>query len=295
MKLIKDFCKEKRIFYKEEEPLANYTTLRIGGSSKLIVFPEEDTLRDLMAVIKNESIPYYIIGGGSNLLISDRGFRGVIINTRKMNRIEQEGLKITLSSGVMLEKVLAFLSQKKLSGMEGLIGIPGTIGGAIYGNAGSFGYEIKDCLQEITVIDEKLEYKTLKQEDINFSYRSSGLPKNFIITAACFKLKQENIDIVSKMKEFLLQKRLSQPLKERSAGCVFKNPDGHSAGYLIDKAGLKGTRIGDIVVSSLHANYFINVGCGKAEDFLKLMDTVKERVFKVFSIELEPEIKYLEG
>ncbi|GAB6182511.1 UDP-N-acetylmuramate dehydrogenase [Thermodesulfovibrio hydrogeniphilus] len=295
MRNIEIFCKERGITYKKDEPLANYTTLGIGGNAKIIVFPDDDNLLGLMEIIKNEGIPYYLIGGGSNLLISDRGFKGVIINTKKIDRIELKGFTLNVGAGAILGRVLAFLLKNNLSGMEGLIGIPGTVGGAVFGNAGSFGYETKDCLDEIEVIDENLNIKRLKRQEINFRYRSSGLPDSFIIKSAKFILNERGEEIFSKMKDFLARKRLSQPLNERSAGCVFKNPEGNSAGYLIDKAGLKGMRVGDIIVSSVHANYFINAGKGRADDFLKLMDIVKDKVFTLFSIELEPEIKYLEG
>lgn len=295
MRVIESFCRQKRIYYKKEEVLAKYTTLRIGGKADIVVFPEEEKIAELIEVIKNEGIPYYLIGGGSNLLIDDRGFKGVIINTKKMDRIELEGFNLKVSAGVRLGKVVTFLAKRGLSGMEGLAGIPGSIGGAIKGNAGSFGYEIKDCLEALEVIDEDLKIKILKKQDIKFQYRSSGLSENLIIKNAKFILKEDDGQGFQRMKGFLKKKSLTQPLRERSAGCVFKNPDVAGAGYLIEKAGLKGTRVGDIIVSSVHANYFINAGNGRASDFLRLMEIVKEKVFKIFSIELQPEIKLLGG
>ena len=308
MKAIENFLKEKGIFYKKDEPLAAYTTLGIGGKADFVIFPEEENLLNVMEVIKNEAVPFYVIGGGSNLLVSDKGFKGAIINTKKMDNIKltclptgRNGFTLTVGAGARLGRVLAFLLKRNLSGMEGLAGIPGSVGGAVYGNAGSFGYEIKDCLEEVEVVNQNMQIIIFKKSELGLHYRSSGLPENSIIKNVKFILpacrqaeKEAKKDIFSTMKEFLHKKRLTQPLKDRSAGCVFKNPDGYSAGFLIDKAGLKGTRVGDIVVSTVHANYFINVGKGRAEDFLKLMDIVKEKVFKSFSIELEPEIKFLE-
>lgn len=162
------------------------------------------------------------------------------------------------------------------------------------GNAGSFGYEISDCLEEVEIITDKLETKILKKKDINFKYRYSNISKDWIIKSAKFTLMEDDGKAINRAKDFLRKKRQTQPLGEYSAGCVFKNPEGYSAGYLIEKAGLKGFRVGDILVSPIHANYFINVGKGKSDDFLKLMDIVRERVLKVFSVELEPEIKILE-
>jgi UDP-N-acetylmuramate dehydrogenase len=294
VKTIENFLKEKGISYKKNQPLAAYTTLGIGGKADFIIFPDEENLLDVMEVIKNEAVPFYVIGGGSNLLISDKGFKGVIINTKKMDNIKLDGFTLTAGAGARLGRVLAFLLKRNLSGMEGLAGIPGSVGGAVYGNAGSFGYEIKDCLDEVEVVNQNMQIIIFKKSELALHYRNSGLPENSIIKNVKFILKEAKKDIFSTMKEFLHKKRATQPLKDRSAGCVFKNPDGYSAGFLIDKSGLKGIRVGDIVVSSVHANYFINVGKGRAEDFLKLMDIVKEKVFKSFSIELEPEIKFLE-
>lgn len=294
MSKIELFLKEKRILYRKEEPLAHYTTLGIGGRADYIAFPNEEDILSLLETLKNEMIPFYVIGGGSNLLIGDRGFRGFIVSTRNMDTINLKSFTLTVGAGVRLGRVIALLSKRGLAGMEGLVGIPGTIGGAVFGNAGSFGYEIKDCLEQIEIIDAQLKDRTIKKSEIMFQYRSSGLPESSIIKNATFILKEEREDIFSKMKEFLTKKKQTQPLKERSAGCVFKNPESASAGFLIEKAGLKGTRVGDIIVSNVHANYFINVGKGKATDFLRLMEIVKERVFKAFSVELEPEIKLLE-
>lgn len=295
MRLIETYLRDRDIKHRKNQPLSEYTTLKIGGEAKLIVFPKEEEILELIGVIKNEGINYFIIGGGSNLLVSDKGYSGVIINTKEMNSISLNEEFLTLSAGVTLTKAVIFSVKRGFSGLEGLIGIPGTVGGALFGNAGSFGYEIKDCLQEIEVIDENLKLKTLKSSELSFSYRSSGLPDNILIKSARFKFKREGQNLFEKIKEFITKKRETQPLKECSAGCVFKNPEGTSAGYLIDKAGLKGTRIGDIMISPIHANYFINVGKGTASDFMKLMDLVRERVFRVFGVELKPEIRFLEA
>jgi UDP-N-acetylmuramate dehydrogenase len=295
MKNIESFFKEEGIFYKKDEHLGKYTSLKIGGNADFVSFPDKKSILKLLKVLKNEGVSYYVVGGGSNLLVSDSGFKGVIISTKKMDSIYLHENILTVDGGVHLGRVLAFLLQRRLSGMEGLIGIPGTVGGAIFGNAGSFGYEIKDCLEEIELIDNDLEVKVLKKSEINFQYRSSGLPQNSIIKTAKFILKEGKEDSFTKIKEFLFKKRATQPLKERSAGCVFKNPKDFSAGYLIDQAGLKGMRVGDIVVSRIHANYFINVGKGRATDFLNLMDIVREKVFKIFSVELKSEIRFLEA
>lgn len=295
MKLIETYLRDRNIKYKKNQPLSEYTTLRIGGTAKLIVFPKEQDILELLEVIKNEGARYFIIGGGSNLLISDRGYDGVIINTKEMNSINLNNGLLTVSAGVSLARAVIFSVKRGLAGLEGLIGIPGTVGGALFGNAGSFGYEIKDCLQDVDFVDENLRLKNLKASEFNFTYRSSGLPPTNLIVSARFKLTRDSENLLERIKDFIEKKRETQPMRELSAGCVFKNPEGISAGYLIDKAGLKGMRIGDIMISPVHANYFINVGKGTASDFLKLMELVKERVFKVFGVELKPEIRILEA
>lgn len=175
MKLIETYLRDRNIKYKKNQPLSEYTTLRIGGTAKLIVFPKEQDILELLEVIKNEGARYFIIGGGSNLLISDRGFDGVIVNTKEMNSISISDGFLNVSAGVSLARAVIFSVKRGLAGLEGLIGIPGTVGGALFGNAGSFGYEIKDCLQDVDFVDENLRLKNLKASEFNFTYRSSGL------------------------------------------------------------------------------------------------------------------------
>lgn len=293
MRALEKFLREREIKYLKEQPLSEYTTLRIGGLARLIVFPKEHEIVELLTVIKNEGAQYFVIGGGSNLLVSDSGFNGVIVNTKEMNSINLNGELLSVSAGVSLTAAVVFTVKRGLSGLEGLIGIPGTVGGAIFGNAGSFGYEVKDCLFDVEVLDENVKLHVLKGSEINFQYRSSQLPDNLLIKSARFKLKTDREGSLERVRDFMRRKRETQPLRAYSAGCVFKNTPQHSAGYLIDKAGLKGFRVGNIMVSPVHANFFVNLGNGKASEFLKLVDIVKERVFKLFSVELEPEIRFL--
>ncbi|MCS7203532.1 MAG: UDP-N-acetylmuramate dehydrogenase [Thermodesulfovibrio sp.] len=287
-------CKEIDIEFKRDEPLKNYTTLRIGGLAKFIVYPNYENILKLMKFLKDENIPFFVIGKGSNLLVSDSGYEGVVINITKIKGIKLDRDFIEVMAGESLTKVVILTAKKGLSGLEGLIGIPGSVGGAIKGNAGSFGYEISGSLEEIEVVTEDCEFRKFKGKELDFGYRKSGVKDEWIITKSKFKLNEDPAEeILKKVKGFMKKRIMTQPVKERSAGCVFKNPEGFSAGALIEQVGLKGFRVGDIMVSRLHANYFINIGDGKASDFLKLLDIVRDKVFRVFNIELEPEIKFL--
>jgi UDP-N-acetylmuramate dehydrogenase len=195
-------------------------------------------------------------------------------------------------TGTLLQRLVNFSKENGYSGIEGLAGIPGTIGGAIFGNAGAFGYEMKDVLVSVEVMDIQGRIKKFNAEKINFGYRSSSISQNELILAAEIKLKKDKKEEVSaKIDDFLRKKREKQPIMEPSAGCVFKNPPGLSAGKLIDEAGCKGIRIGDAEVSSIHANFFINKGKANASDFIRLMEEVAHRVKERFGVVLEPEIK----
>jgi UDP-N-acetylmuramate dehydrogenase len=185
-----------------------------------------------------------------------------------------------------------FAKENGYSGMEGLAGIPGTVGGAIFGNAGAFGYEMKDVLTSVQIMDAEGNIKTLSADALSFGYRSTDVPSGSVILSAEVKLmKDKAASVAARIENFLKMKRERQPLWEPSAGCVFKNPPGESAGKLIDAAECKGARIGDVEVSTIHANFFINRGKAKASDFIRLMHVVAQRVNKKYGIVLEPEIQ----
>jgi len=281
-----------------DEPMAYHTTLRIGGPVDVMVFP--DGIRSLKALLELstvEGIPVWVIGNGSNLLVNDRGLRGMAISLklfrdiRFIKKTEDGDIILSVDAGVSLGNLITYTKRHGYSGMEPLVGIPGTFGGAVYTNAGSFGREIKDLIVSVTVIDRRGEIKTLHQREIGFSYRSSNLPSDLIILNACIRLTHGDEGIISReINRFLQIKRTTQPISERSAGCVFKNPQGYPAGRLIDEAGCKGMRVGDVEVSSIHANYFINKGNATFRDFMKLMTDVMERVKRHSGVILEPEI-----
>jgi UDP-N-acetylmuramate dehydrogenase len=274
------------------------TSLSIGGEADVLAAPEDPlSLRNLIAVLGREGIPFFLLGGGSNILVSDKGIKGVVVSLRGFKRIEvlsekKDSVELFVESGTPLQKLVNFCRDKGYSGIEGLAGIPGTVGGAICGNAGSYGSEMKDVLVSVAIMDSDAKLERFRPEGLGFGYRTSGISPTDIVLSANIRLRKDGRDAVSSRTEgFLREKIKNQPISERSAGCVFRNPEGTSAGRLIDEAGCKGMRIGDIEVSPVHANFFVNRGEGTAADYVNLMDEVAAIVQKRYGVSLTPEIK----
>ena len=267
---------------KENEDLKKYNTYGIGGKAKYLVMPKSvDSLIKLLEKLKQEYTSYYVIGNGSNIILPDEDYNGVIIVLKKINDESVNNDIITVSSGTMLP----FLANKLLSNgynsFAWAIGIPGTIGGSIYGNAGAFKKDIFDDLIEINVLKDS-KVKTLKKEDIIYSYRSTNI--DGIILNAKFKIYYDSSyeDIINVQK-----KRLhTQPINEKCAGSVFRNPDGFAAGKLIDDLGLKGYRIGGAKISEKHANFIINDGNATSKDIINLINYIKDKVHDNYNIDL---------
>lgn len=280
------------------EPMSNHTSLRIGGPADVFAVPQNlSSLKNLLIILKRKEVPFLPKGGGTNILVKDGGIEGVVISLRLFKRIEvlnedSEYVNLYIEAGTPLQKLVNLSKESGYSGIEWLAGIPGSVGGAICGNAGAFGYEMKDVLISAWIIDTEGMFNRLMAKDINFGYRRSSISSKEILIAAEIKLKKDKKeDISARVDDFLKKKRDKQPIREQSAGCVFKNPPGLFAGKLIEEAGCKGTRIGDVEVSSIHANFFINKGKAKASDFLRLMGDVANKVKERFGVELEPEIR----
>lgn len=280
------------------ETMKTHTSLKIGGPADIFAFPQEViSLKNMLTTLKKKSIPSLPVGGGTNLLVRDGGIEGVVVSLRDCRRIEiideaQDLISLFVESGVPLQKLVSFTKENGFSGMEGLAGIPGSVGGAIAGNTGAYGYSMKSLIVSATVMHPDGKLDKLAAGKLGLEYRAAKLPAGSIILSANIKLRRDiKEDIAKRMEGFLREKREKQPLSDLSAGCVFKNPEGASAGKLIDEAGCKGMRIGDVEVSSRHANFLINKGNASASDFLKLMDAVRTKVSSVFGVELEPEIK----
>jgi UDP-N-acetylmuramate dehydrogenase len=238
-------------------------------------------------------ITVYFIGSGSNLLVSDDGINGIVISPAKsLKKLEIEENSIVAESGVMLGKLVKESMKRNLTGLESLIGVPGTLGGALVMNAGAFGGEISNYLISVDVMTSKGKLKSYKSTDIDFSYRFSSFSTDEFILLARFELKFEDPNIISERRKIASSgRKTNQPLRFRSAGSVFKNPKDHAAGYLIDKVGLKGKRIGDAEISTHHANFFINHGNASASDITELIRLARTAVLEKFDIELELEIK----
>ena len=280
----------------ENEPMSKHTTYGIGGPAMAYITPKDrfDLSNILKFSTKNE-IPVYFVGTGSNLLVADNGIEGIVLTPAKsLKQLEIKKNWVVAESGVMLGKLVKECIKHNLTGLESLIGVPGTLGGALVMNAGAFGGEISNFLQSVDIMTMVGEINTFNNSDIDFSYRFSSFKKDEFILLARFKLQTEVPEIINHKKlKASSGRKTNQPLRYRSAGSVFKNHKDYAAGYLIDNAGLKGTKIGDAEISTHHANFFINHGNASASDISALIRIAREAVLKKFDIELELEIQTL--
>ncbi len=276
--------------------LRDYTTFRIGGKAKY--FFGAKTKKDIISAIKTSKkfkLPFFIFGEGSNLLVSDEGFNGLVIKIQN-TKYKIRDAKIIAGAGAMLGELVEASVKAGLPGLEWAAGIPGTVGGAIWGNAGACGKSMKDVIQRVEVFDVKTEkVKILKNKDCELGYRDSVFKrkKNLIVLSAVFQLKREEKKIKDDVEKNLEDRKKRQPLNFPSAGSVFKNPEGFFAGELIEKCGLKGKKIGNAKISEKHANFIINLGKAKAKDVKKLINLAKKKVKNKFGITLEEEIVIL--
>ncbi|MDH5768622.1 MAG: UDP-N-acetylmuramate dehydrogenase [Nitrospirota bacterium] len=282
------------------EPMSDHTSLRIGGPAEVFTVPQDlISLKNMRLTLKREQIPFFTLGGGTNILVRDGGMEGAVISFNSFRKIEvlsedDEYVQLSVETGTPLQRLVNFSKENGYSGLEGLVGIPGTVGGAIVGNAGAFGYEMKDVLVLVEIMNAEGEIGKCKAEKIDFGYRRSSISSAEVILSAEIRLKKDKKKNVStKVEDFLQKKWKQQPISESSAGCVFKNPPELYAGMLIDEVGCKGMRIGDVEVSTIHANFFINKGRATASDFLHLINEVAHRVKEKFGVVLEPEIKII--
>lgn len=281
---------------KKEEPMKEHTTFRIGGPADYFVVPNtKELLVKTLDLCRDWKVPVYVTGNGSNLLVGDKGFRGVILHIgRQMNRIwfEEEN-QVRAQAGVMLSRFSREVALKGLSGLEFASGIPGTLGGAIAMNAGAYGGEIKDVLKEATIINEDHKVMVLSKEELKLGYRKSLIQeKGYVVLEAVFLLPEGSPDdILSKMAQLNKKRQEKQPLNFPSAGSTFKRPEGYFAGKLIEDTGLRGFRVGNASISMKHCGFVVNMGDATAKDVVLLMEEVDKRVFEKFGVHLEPEIR----
>ena len=273
--------------------LSTLTTYKTGGIAKLVVYPNNiNNLKQLLKLIHKHNIKYFILGKGSNTLFSDKEFNGVIIKLDKLNNFEIKETEIYVESGMILSKLVQASVKNELTGLEFAIGIPGTIGGAIYMNAGAYGSKMSNIVKSVIILDEKLQIEEIPLEKLKFDYRYSIFQanKNLICVAANIKLEHGNHDeIASKIKENLLKRKNSQPLEYPSAGSVFRNPEGNYAGKIIEELGLKGKNIGGAEISTKHANFIINKNNASSSDILNLIKLVQKEVKDKYKIDLKLE------
>jgi UDP-N-acetylmuramate dehydrogenase len=276
----------------KDRSLKKYTTYRVGGPADLYFEPlDRDDLAALMRYVYEREIPFFVIGKGANLLVSDNGFRGVVVNLQKgLKELDIRDLAVTAGSGAVLWDFLYEMQRNSLGGLEKLIGIPGTIGGAIYMNAGAFGSEISDCLVSVDVMKHNGEPETLNKEQIPFGYRKGFAEPDKITLGIALRMKaSDSVVLRSTMDEIWRRRKSTQPLSYPSAGSVFKRPPGKYAGVLIEQAGLKGTRVGGAVVSTKHANFILNKNHATAQDIYDLIRIIRDRVHRRFGVTLELE------
>ena len=286
---------EKQVFC--DEPMSKHTTFRVGGPADYFVLPQSiEEVQQIVAFCKAANMPYYIIGNGSNLLVSDAGYRGVVIQIYKsMSEIVVEGTTIKAQAGALLSRIGNIALEAELTGFEFAAGIPGTVGGAVVMNAGAYGGEMKDILVKATVLTQDGTILTLYNEELELGYRTSIIAKkDFVVLEAVFELQTANKETIrAKMDELKLQRVTKQPLEYPSAGSTFKRPEGHFAGKLIQDAGLRGFQVGGAQVSEKHCGFVINKENATAADIVELMNQVSEKVMQDFGVRLEPEVKKL--
>ncbi len=282
---------------KENEPMKKHTTFRVGGPADYFLTPENvEQVQETVLLLKEKDIPYYIVGNGSNLLVGDLGYRGAIIQIfQKMNQIEIDGEYVYAEAGALLSKIAAKALSNELTGFEFASGIPGTLGGAVMMNAGAYGGEIKQVIQEATVLKQTGEIAKLAVDEMELSYRSSIFSKNGdIVLSAVLKLEKGNKESIrTRMDELKEQRVTKQPLEYPSAGSTFKRPEGYFAGKLIQDAGLRGFQVGGAQVSEKHCGFVINKENASAADIVSLMEQVSDKVEAQFGVRLEPEVKRL--
>lgn len=296
MDLYRELCMtagEENVF--SDELMSRHTTFRIGGPADFFVMPSDlEQVRKIIAVCRENSVPYYIMGNGSNLLVGDKGYRGVLIQiSKKMSGIRVDEERIIVQAGALLSKISAAACEASLTGMEFASGIPGTLGGALRMNAGAYGGEMRQIVETADVMTTEGEVMTLTGEELRMGYRTSVISRNdYVALGAVLKLKKGDRTQIRALMNELKEKRVTkQPLEYGSAGSTFKRPEGYFAGKLIQDAGLRGYRIGDAQVSEKHCGFVINRGHATAADVTKLMEDVADCVEEKFGVRLEPEVK----
>ena len=296
-----EFYKLLGEFYNEEDitvdsPMSEHIYFRVGGPADILVTPvNEEQVVNTLKLCREYNVPYFILGNGSNILVKDGGISGVVIKFNKLNKITTEGNCVTAQSGALLKDVSKAALENNLRGFEFACGIPGSIGGAVFMNAGAYDGEMAHVIKSARVIDENCNIKNLTKEELELGYRSSiVMKKGYVVIEATVELESgEYASIKDKIDDLTNRRESKQPLEYPSCGSVFKRPVGHFAGQLISEAGLKGYRIGGVEVSEKHAGFMINVADGTAKDYEDLIESVIEKVKEHSGVTLEREVRIL--
>lgn len=292
--LFREFYNKDNI--KIDEKLSSYVNFKVGGPADILLIPDsKEQVKKSIGICRENNIPVYVIGNGSNILVRDGGFRGVVILLKGVHNITVNDERIEAECGVMLKEVSDKAMENSLTGFEFACGIPGTIGGAVFMNAGAYDGEISHVIESAEVIDENCNIINLTNEELDFGYRSSlVMKKGYIVLSAVFKLKKGQVKTIKELVNDLTNKRESkQPLEYPSAGSTFKRPTGYFAGKLIQDAGLKGYSIGGAAVSEKHSGFVINKGNATAKDITDLIEHIQDEVKKQFGVDLHTEVRII--
>lgn len=280
-----------------EEPMSRHTTFRIGGEAACFIrISSEEQLRKLIPYFENVGVEYFVLGKGSNLLVGDKGYPGVILQiSDACQQIEAEENRLQVQAGAALSKVALFAMERGLEGLEFAAGIPGTVGGGVVMNAGAYGGEMKQVVESVRVLSSEGEILTLDNDTMEFGYRTSIIRnRNFTVLSVTFRLREGNREeIRARIEDFQKRRMEKQPLNYPSAGSTFKRPEGYFAGKLIMDAGLRGFQIGDARVSDKHCGFVVNIGKATARDVTDVIEEVQEKVRERFGVSLEREVIYL--
>jgi UDP-N-acetylmuramate dehydrogenase len=274
-------------------PMSEHTSLGVGGRADIVRVRDPRHFPELVEFLDERGIPWRFLGGGSNLLITDDDRSDVMIHlARGPSDVIFNGNRVEVSAAANLGTAVLQCAKKNLGGMEGLVGVPGTVGGALRMNAGAYGQQIGDVVRTLTLYRHSSgKIETIQPENGSFAYRhTSFAPDDIMLSVSLELVERPYSEILERIKQCNVKRRASQPINEKSAGCIFKNPPGGSTGKMIDELGLKGSRIGGAVISERHANFIVNRYHAKAADILKLIEMIRERILKAFGVELEEEV-----
>lgn len=298
LELLKSKLKEEQIPFRTNHPLEAHTSFRIGGPADIFCQPEtEEELKRVLELCRETGVRHYLLGNGSNTLFSDQGFRGAVVSTRSLDQApEFRETEVSCPAGLSLNLLCRAALDRELSGLEFAYGIPGSVGGAVYMDAGAYGGEMKDVLVSVTFLDEENKIQTLPAEELELGYRTSIFQKrDWTILSARLRLKQgDPAAIKQRMDELMASRREKQPLEYPSAGSTFKRPEGAFAGALIQQCGLRGYRVGGAAISEKHCGFVVNLGGATCADVTRLCEEVAEVVQKQTGYLLEREIKIVE-